>query len=86
MPFKKGQSGNPKGQAPNAANKRRIAADMLAELLPRAKEVYREMLYEDENKGFAAKEIFDRVCGKAPQALDIGGEDGGPITLVIKDI
>jgi len=86
MPFKKGQSGNPKGQSSAAQNKRRIAAEMLADLLPRAKEVYREMLQEDENKGFAAKEIFDRVCGKAPQAIDLGGEDGGPITLVIKDI
>lgn len=35
----------------------------------------------------AAKEIFDRLWGRAPQSVAIGGEDGGPlppISVILK--
>jgi len=85
MPFKKGVSGNPAGTAKGAHARRQKAAELLKHLLPRAAKVYEEMLEEDENKGFAAKEVFDRCLGKAPQAVDLTDGEGGPITLVIKD-
>ena len=33
----------------------------------------------------AIKELFDRIWGRAPQSVAIGGEDGGPINIAIVD-
>lgn len=85
MPFKKGISGNPKGKPNGAEGKQRIARNLLEHLLPRAAEVYEEMLNEKSNKGFAAKEIFDRCCGKPAQSVEVTGKDGGPLRAVIED-
>lgn len=85
MPFKKGQSGNPNGRSSEAQQRQRMARKLLEHLLPRAAKVFEEMLSEEENRGFAAKEIFDRVCGRAPQGVELSGEDGGPVVLKISD-
>lgn len=84
MVWKKGDpSPNPKGRAVESTQKQRIAKELLQHLLPRAAEVYAEMLSEKDNKGFAAKEIFDRCCGKPPQAVELSGKDGGPLVAKI---
>lgn len=81
--WKKGQSGNPLGQSSLAQNKRRLAADLLSHLLPRAAQVYAEMLEEKANKGFAAKEIFDRCLGKPPQAVEVTDSEGNSLIPAI---
>ena len=35
----------------------------------------------EQVKVSAAREVLDRAYGKAPQAIQLSGEDGGPITF-----
>lgn len=73
MPFKKGNNANPKGRGTETEHKRRLACEWLERLIPKAADVFEEMLNEKANKAFAAKEIFDRCFGKAPQSMEVKG-------------
>lgn len=84
--FKKGQSGNPNGR-PKKLPK---IDDLLAEVLgsdpddpdnySEAKEVLKEMLAAAKKGNVQAQQaILDRAYGKAKQAIEHTGKDGGPI-------
>jgi len=46
-----------------------------------------QILIDKAKKGDipAIKELFDRLWGRSPQSVEIGGEDGGPIPVSIVD-
>lgn len=85
MAFKKGQSGNPNG--------RRVEklSDTLAKKYgPKAIE-YISSVLEDKKAELryrvdCAKYLADRAYGKAAQAVEVGGKDGGPIEVSINII
>jgi hypothetical protein len=84
MTWVKGQSGCPAGKAKGVKDKRKQLRDLLWHLVPKAAQVLEEMLSEKDNKAFAAKEVFDRVYGKAAQAVELTGKAGGPMQAVIQ--
>lgn len=76
MPFKKGQSGNPNG------TKQRKLRQIQELLLPYAEEAVETLVNSmRQKKGgeYAAKDILDRLYGKAPQSVELTGKDGGPV-------
>lgn len=83
MTFKPGVSGNPSGRkALDPVLKARIK-----ELGERALERL-ALLAESADEDVAlqaSKYLADRHLGKAPQAVELSGEDGGPIIAVIRD-
>lgn len=81
--FKKGKSGNPEG--------RRVEklSDKLAQQYgPAAIETIQELMRTSKSPKIrldAAKYLADRAYGKAPQAVELQGKDGGPLIAVIRD-
>lgn len=59
--------------------------DLLIEHVPKAIQVLVEELDSKENRAGVAQDILNRVYGKAPQAVQVTGENGGPLVAVIKD-
>lgn len=92
--FKKGQSGNPAGRPKKLPQ----IDDLLAEVLggdpddpgnySEAKEVLQAMLTAAKKGNVQAQTaILDRAYGKAKQAIEHSGPDGGPIqqkTIIIE--
>lgn len=83
-PFKPGQSGNPGGRP-----KKKLIDEVLAELLGAknsadakriAKALIRNAASGDSK---AAKLIAERTQGKPLQKVEVTGNDGGPVSLVI---
>ena len=70
--FKPGDVGNPEGG--KRANKHYQLKELLMKSVPDAVRVIEESLHEKNNKTWAAKEVLDRVYGKAPQAVSLTGE------------
>lgn len=81
MPFKKGVSGNPNG---TKTRKHKQLADLLRMHVTEACAVLVKEMRGEENALPAAKEILDRVYGKAQQMVDVNNT-GGPLIAVIKD-
>ena len=82
MVFKKGESGNPSGE--NAAKKREQIKD---KLLPHVDSAVRALVrgLKDEDKYLvAAKEILDRLYGKAPQSHDFGEGADNIINAILR--
>lgn len=71
------EKGN-KAQSNESAHRKRIIKTLLEPHLPTAANKLISLLSnEDEKLGLAAaKEIIDRVCGKAEQAIDVSDESG----------
>ena len=84
MAYKKGESGNLKGQSVVHTHKQKLVKELLLKYVPDAVAVIAECLHEDENKTWAAKEVLDRVYGKAAQTVDVGGEAGQALTAVLQ--
>lgn len=81
--FKKGQSGNPEGR-----RRHKLADGLVNEYGPEALQIIRELMRTSKSPKIrldAAKYLADRAYGKAPQALELQGKDGGPLVAVIKD-
>lgn len=79
--FKKGKSGNPNG--------RRVEklSDKLAQQYgPDAIQIIQELMRTSKSPKIrldAAKYLADRAYGKAPQAVQLSGEEGGPIRVAV---
>jgi hypothetical protein len=58
--------------------------DVLRNEVPKALEVLKELLQSDSEQIqlAAAREIFDRVYGKAAQAIEVSGKDGADLKHV----
>lgn len=85
MPFKPGNKANPTGPKPGERRKAKQLRELLIHLVPKSVQVLEELLNDPEYRHLVPKEVFDRVYGKAPQCLEVTGEDGGPVQLIIKD-
>jgi hypothetical protein len=85
MVFKPGQSGNPKGD--NGQKKKlKMIRDLLSPYSPDfVKNLIRLSRSKDETICLAAtKDALDRIYGKAAQAVELTGENGIPLKLVIE--
>jgi hypothetical protein len=80
MVFVKGQSGNPGGER---KGKQKQIQEQLLPHVPAAIQALISALGDEDKAVAAARDILDRVYGKAPQAVEHTGEDGGPITVHI---
>lgn len=85
MPFEKGVSGNKHG-AP-AGRKQKQLAELLSKGLSPSEAVKRFIQHMEscDSESFlpAFREYFDRVYGKAPQAIDM--QTSGEVTVVFKE-
>jgi hypothetical protein len=81
-PFKKGQTGNPNGRPRKTQDIREIEA-LAKDLAPEAMGRLAEWMRSDNPKASvtACNTIIDRGYGKAKQALEHSGPDGGAIPL-----
>lgn len=86
MVFQPGVSGNPAGPGVVVKKNSQLVKELLIKHVPDAVAVIVEALKEKENKTWAAKEILDRVYGKAAQQIDVGGEAGQAMTAVLRII
>jgi hypothetical protein len=81
MAFVKGQSGNPGGRPKAVMPDGRTLSEAAREHSPEALRVLVEALSNPDTALAAAKEILDRGFGRPAQALEITGEDGGPVQV-----
>ena len=81
MAFKKGDIGNPKGHSGDKRRKEKQLRELLLKFVPDAVDVVGNALKDPDIALTAAKEVFDRVFGKSPQALELQGPDGEKIII-----
>ena len=81
MAFVKGQSGNPGGRPKAVMPDGRTLSEAAREHSPEALRVLVEALRDPNTALAAAKEILDRGFGRPAQAVEITGEDGGPVQV-----
>lgn len=79
MPWKKGQSGNPKGRPPGNAVLKEMAQTHGEAAIARL--VYWLASPDPTASINAAKALLDRGYGKPHQAVEVSGADGGPIKV-----
>ena len=83
MPFKAGESGNPKGRTKGAPNKATASIRDIARLYTDQAVMALVGVLSDESPAArvaAAKELLDRAYGKATTVL-AGDQDGGAIVV-----
>lgn len=82
MPYKPGQSGNPKGRPPNGLALKKLAETHTKEALNL---LLTAMRTADRwaDRITAADKILDRAHGKVTQKMQLEGEDGGPLQVII---
>jgi hypothetical protein len=82
MPWKKGQSGNPKGKpkllGPNGKTLREMAREHTAEMIETLVKIARSG-DTDAARRAAASDMLDRGWGRPAQAVEVTGAEGGPI-------
>ena len=84
-PFSAGKSGKPSGRPKKTAEQITLEALCKAKT-PDALDTIVEIMQRGENERnrlAAAQYIIDRAHGKAPQALELSGRDGGTIDQTI---
>lgn len=92
--FKKGQSGNPAGRKKDTEKdklvkkaKKQFIKDYIEKLSAELPEIEPILVKKAKSGNIVAiKEIHDRVMGKAPQAIEMTGKDGSPLTVLLKEI
>lgn len=90
-PWKKGQSGNPQGRAPNAGWSHKQWLNQLATWEPDELESFYKSGHGPATKRGACKQLLDYMAGNADarreiagnpkQQTEISGPDGGPVEL-----
>ena len=90
-PFKKGQSGNPKGRTPNLPALNELMAKVMGEMGESgitAMEVILKAIRSKAAKGDvrSAEMLFDRAYGKAKEFKEITGKNGQSINLIFNEI
>lgn len=87
MAFRKGQSGNPGGRPVGfgRAIRAEFGDDGKMLLLELKKFALGKVKCSSRDRLFALKELLDRGYGKAPQAVEVTGADGGPVTVKFVD-
>jgi len=89
-PFKKGQSGNPKGRPPKLPAIDEVLAKVLNEKtsngLTRAENILRKMAIKGETDVRAAEMILDRAYGKPKQKFDhtSKGDSMRPLEIIVQ--
>ena len=87
MAWQKGQSGNPAGRACEKpwrdALTRALGGKHLVDLKAVADVVVKLALAGDMA---AIKEIGDRLDGRPKQQTEVSGADGGPLTIILRDL
>jgi hypothetical protein len=86
MAFPKGKSGNPEGRRKDKKARDALVVKLLeaGEDMPRLRKVWGAIIDKAEQGDVAAaREIFDRLDGKVPQAL-IGDDSEDPINVLSK--
>lgn len=87
MPFQKGKSGNPGGLTSEQVKLRQSIQKLAGKYAPEAIETLRALLNSEEPnvRVSAANSLLDRAIGKSAQAVELTGENGGPLVAMIKD-
>jgi len=81
--FKRGQSGNPAGRAKENPELKALAREHTADAIKTLVEIMRSSRTPAVARVSAANALLDRGWGKATQP--VGGDDGGPLTIVFKE-
>jgi len=81
--FKKGQSGNPSGR-PKKDKASEIAVAAFEADPEAVIKAFKNRLKRGDSKAFVA--LAERGYGKLPQPVQVGGADGGPLVIEIRDI
>lgn len=84
MPFKPGNNINPNGFPTPMRRKVKQLRDLLLDDVPAAVETLRRLMKSDKQAHFAAKEILDRVYGKAPQSIELTGDQSIIVNVVLQ--
>ena len=85
--WKPGESGNPKGRVPKPSCLTSWLKEDLAKIDPATGKTNAQLIAEkmvaDAKAGVASAraEIFERVEGKVPQAIEATGKDGGAVLI-----
>jgi hypothetical protein len=81
-PFKPGQSGNPSGRP-------KVPLDLVAkckDITPEVINFWIDLMRDSNEKAAdrlrASENIIERGFGKARQAMELTGEDGGPVEII----
>jgi hypothetical protein len=84
--FKKGEISNPLGGKTKKALQDRLITDLLGPYAPRAaKEVGAQLDSDDpKDRQWAANMIIQYVFGKPRQAVEVAGEGGGPLQILVE--
>lgn len=80
--WKKGETGNPGGRPKETVEVRALARQHMAEAITTLVTIMRKG-DSDKVRAMAANFLLDRAVGKPPQALEIGGEGGHPLTVQV---
>jgi hypothetical protein len=88
MPFEKGKSANPGGRRKEKKARDALVMALLdaGEDMPRLRTVWNAILKKaEEGDVAAAREIFDRLDGKVPQAI-VGDDGEDPVNVSVTRI
>lgn len=92
MPFKKGQSGNPKGRPKNTKTFTEVLRQEADELLKdqgiTKYEALAKVLFSKAGKGDlkAIDMIMDRIDGKPRQAVELSGDENKPVVSEVRRV
>lgn len=86
MTFQKGKSGNPGGgQGEKKNQQKRLIKDLMTPHGPKAVKVIVSQLDLPDplDQRWAAEIVLNYAYGKPTQAVEVSGEDGGPLSIIV---